>query len=402
MPIVLDSTELRSNHFPRHSEVHEKTNFSLQTETKIVSIAAMGKASLMFALAFSSVISTVVEGAEKNALPPLTPLTKGAVERVCARLLSTLPSLPVGDDALQAYVSASDVGRGNYMYRLTMMKGEIDRKERYVFFLGENHLSGPQSYSAGNKVIDQFNVLAVEDLTDAAKRSKSRAIRWLITVGETTTKPLLRLTSALARGHAKISDPEKTVIKLEATHEYSGKMNDALKSHIHTMVALGLYVRSLFGWIAWVIRLLTLTKADLSWSIMTPNVPEAIAVGVNLVTGAYLLVKLERLNAEVEKAKSDPAAKSLGQHSYYMRQGDNHDIVVRRDTDMTAQLIHQFRANPDLNYALVMVGKAHIPGMMKLLRKEHEFDRIPLNLKSESKRGDNNSRPEPAQTESQD
>lgn len=72
--------------------------------------------------------------------------------------------------------------------------------------------------------------------------------------------------TSLARGHTKASDTKKTVIKLEANHEYSSSTTAETKSTIQTFAALSLYV--------------------------------PIIGGVHILTGAYLLVKLRGSNTE--------------------------------------------------------------------------------------------------------
>lgn len=311
------------------------------------------------------------------------PLSEAAVDRACSRLLSQLSGTSISDDAIRAFISANDVGHGNLRFRLAVMKGVVSGNQRIVFFLGENHKSGPESYHVGNKVIDLFRNIGTEDLADTLKKNRSWGSKLKGYIAPHLPGP--RRGSAIIRAAARRNEAGKNIFGLEVNHRLS--KSDHMQALLEDWKTLAKFGATIGAWGA-IVKLAAATGlvvASPELSSILPSLHSSMAiVSISLLFYLYLLRNSVMKEREFSEISTNPAASTLGMYSYYLRSSqENIDVLQRRDQTMANEIMAQFEREPDMPYMLVMTGKAHVPGIMRLLRA-HQFKHIPLNLRAEA------------------
>lgn len=273
---------------------------------------------------------------------------------VLALFLSLVISFPAFGDAKScspflsnAQITAlREAGKGDYIVKT--VKVDIDGVERTVVVLGETHVKGKADAELGKNVVDQFENVGVEG-AEGFKKSILGYALGSIAMGVYKIAEAFGLhPSTIKYAVEKAKDPNANirVENLEAGHRLTLKDNFKLAVMIGTMIP-------------------TVARAGFYLTPAVCGVADSIItfewIGAALAT--LWLLKIVPLTEMVVQG----AAQITG-YATFTEDLRNDVLCGTRDPYMAAAIENRFHQEPDLKNILVIVGSAHVWGVINNLK----------------------------------
>jgi len=276
--------------------------------------------------------------------------------------LSLTPAAPASPwrcpDALsEAQQEALETASESPEYVVRISTGTIAGVPRIVVLLGERHAKSPSAARIGERVLDAFDVRGIEGvdfsrywaapiLEPVYDRSYARLVERM--GGGSTCE------AAWERAPDPGGTPARRVVELEADHRPGLREQwDA------AMTAAGILTANCHG-------LLGGCAAALGLMVL-PEPVRGACVGAAL-SGAALWALFRGFGPGA--AERSLLGRTYGAWRRYLERSG---IVGGRNVTMAAAIARAFSDDPALRVILVIVGRAHVDGLARLLREDQGF-----------------------------
>lgn len=248
-------------------------------------------------------------------------------------------------DEARAVLARVRAKRWSFGVRALMSPGP---NPRLVVALGEAHLKFGGAAELGREVVEAFALRGVETF-QAKDLFAGRALRPLVHVPRAALR-------ALSRGRIK----DSTIVDArQASHGHTVEIErtDEVPLALHAASA---YMTAYFG----------TAFAQLGLALVRTAFPK-------LLPGPFALLSFGAAAFQAHTLLLVPAV-ALRRHRWSWVLHPMSAIVTARDTLMAEGTVRMLADYPDAGPALVIMGRAHLPGFERELVEKHGFERVEL------------------------